>query len=100
MTAHMVKINNSSNGNGKLANFIRKNEAVSVGLALLLVIFLVIARPNFLEQVNLESLQTSIAPYGIMAIGMTVLLISGVFDLSVGSTMGLGGWGSASTLTI
>ena len=88
-----------SNGNGKLTDLFKKNETVSVGLALALIIFLVIARPNFLAQVNLESLQTSIAPYGIMAIGMMVLLISGVFDLSVGSTMGLGGLVSAITLT-
>lgn len=87
------------NGNDKLANLFRKNEAVSVGLALLLLSFLVLARPNFLDQVNLESLQTSLAPYGIMAIGMMILLISGVFDLSVGSTMGLGGLVSAITLT-
>lgn len=96
----MEKKTNSSNGISKLTRIIRKNEAVSVGLALLLLVFLIIARPNFLEPVNLDSLQTSIAPYGIMAIGMMVLLISGVFDLSVGSTMGLGGLVSAITLTM
>jgi ribose/xylose/arabinose/galactoside ABC-type transport system permease subunit len=35
-----------------------------------------------------------------MAIGMMILLISGVFDLSVGSTMGLGGLVSAISLTM
>jgi len=89
----------NGNGNGIIANLLKQNEAVSVGLAALLLIFLVFARPNFLDQVNIESLQTSIAPYGIMAIGMMVLLISGVFDLSVGSTMGLGGLVSAISLT-
>ena len=90
----------SSNGNGFLARIFKKNEAVSIGLALALVIFLVIARPNFLDQVNIESIQTAVAPYGIMAIGMMMLLISGVFDLSVGSTMGLGGLVTAITLTM
>ena len=92
--------NLKTNGNKKLLNILRKNETVSVGLALLLLVFLVLARPNFLDRVNIDSLQTSIAPYGIMAIGMMILLISGVFDLSVGSTMGLGGLVSAITLTL
>ncbi len=92
--------NSKTNGNKKILNILRKNETVSVGLAILLLVFLVIARPNFLDRVNLDSLQTSIAPYGIMAIGMMILLISGVFDLSVGSTMGLGGLVSAITLTL
>ena len=92
--------NLKTNGNKKLLNIFRKNETVSVGLAVLLLIFLVLARPNVLDRVNLDSLQTSIAPYGIMAIGMMILLVSGVFDLSVGSTMGLGGLVSAITLTL
>ena len=94
-----MKISNID-GNGKIASILRKNEAVSVALAVFLVVFLVLARPNFLDRVNIDSVQTSIAPYGIMAIGMMVLLISGVFDLSVGSTMGLGGLVSAITLTL
>lgn len=96
----MGKLSTSENGNGKLANILKKNEMVSAVLAVLLLIFLVVARPNFLERVNLESVQTSVAPYGIMAIGMMMLLISGVFDLSVGSTMGLGGLVSAISLTM
>lgn len=86
--------------NSKLLKIFRKNEAISVILAALLLIILLITRPNFLEQVNIESVQTAISPYGIMAIGMMILLISGVFDLSVGSTMGLGGLVSAITLTL
>ncbi len=89
-----------TNGKGKIASILRKNETVSVTLAILLLVFLLIARPNFLDRVNIDSVQTSIAPYGIMAIGMMVLLISGVFDLSVGSTMGLGGLVSAISLTL
>jgi ribose transport system permease protein len=100
MNEPMGMNNSKTNGNKKILNILRKNETVSVGLAVLLLVFLVIARPNFLDRVNLDSLQTSIAPYGIMAIGMMILLISGVFDLSVGSTMGLGGLVSAITLTL
>jgi ribose transport system permease protein len=100
MNEPMGMNNSKTNGNKKILNILRKNETVSVSLAVLLLVFLVIARPNFLDRVNLDSLQTSIAPYGIMAIGMMILLISGVFDLSVGSTMGLGGLVSAITLTL
>jgi len=100
MNEPMGMNNLKTNGNKKILNVLRKNETVSVGLAVLLLIFLVLARPNFLDSVNLDSLQTSIAPYGIMAIGMMILLVSGVFDLSVGSTMGLGGLVSAITLTL
>jgi ribose transport system permease protein len=84
----------------KLSGFIRKNEAVSVTLAVFLLLFLITATPNALDPANIDAIQTAIAPYGIMSIGMMVLLISGVFDLSVGSAMGLGGLVSAITLTM
>lgn len=96
----MEKIRSLLSTDGKLTKIFRKTEAVSVTLAALLLIMLLITRPNFLDQVNIESVQTAIAPYGIMAIGMMILLISGVFDLSVGSTMGLGGLVSAISLTM
>jgi ribose/xylose/arabinose/galactoside ABC-type transport system permease subunit len=96
----MEKLRSLLSNEGTLSRILRKNESVSVALAALLLILLLITRPNFLDQVNIESVQTAIAPYGIMAIGMMILLISGVFDLSVGSTMGLGGLVSAITLTM
>lgn len=69
----------------------KKNEVVAVTLVVFMAVILCATSPYFLETINLESLQTAVAPYGIMAIGMMVLLISGVFDLSVGSVMCLGG---------
>lgn len=88
------------NKNGRLSGLFKRNEAVSVTLAVLLFAALTLARPNFMDKVNIDSVQTSIAPYGIIAIGMMILLISGVFDLSVGSTMSLGGLISAISLTM
>ena len=96
----MEKIRSLLSNNGTISKIFKRNEAVSVVLAVLLLIMLLISRPNFMQKVNIESVQTAIAPYGIMAIGMMILLISGVFDLSVGSTMGLGGLVSAITLTM
>lgn len=83
-----------------LFGFFKKNEAVSVTLAMLLFIFLVTATPHSLDPANIDAIQTAISPYGIMSIGMMVLLISGVFDLSVGSVMCLGGLVSAICLTM
>jgi ribose/xylose/arabinose/galactoside ABC-type transport system permease subunit len=40
---------------------------------------------------NFNSLVVAVAPEGIIALGMMLLLISGVFDLSVGSVLCLGG---------
>jgi ribose/xylose/arabinose/galactoside ABC-type transport system permease subunit len=84
----------------KLTGIFKKNESVSVTLAVLLFLTLIIATPYFLDPANIDALQTAIAPYGIMSIGMMVLLISGVFDLSVGSAMCLGGLVAAISLTL
>lgn len=74
-----------------IKGLMKKNETVSACLVIVGAAVLALTSPYFLQGVNLESLQTAIAPYGIMAIGMMALLISGVFDLSVGSVMCLGG---------
>lgn len=46
---------------------------------------------NFLTQPNLLNLFLQWAPQGLMAIGMTFVIISGGFDLSVGGTYAAGG---------
>jgi ribose transport system permease protein len=81
-----------------VSNIFKKHETVSVGLVLVIFIAMIFASPYFLTQLNLDSIQTSIAPYGIIAVGMMALLITGVFDLSVGSVMCLGGLVSAMCL--
>ena len=65
-----------------------------VVLALTLAILLA-GSPYFTDANNLDSLQTSVAPMIIVAIGMTMLFVTGTFDLSVGATMGLGGLAAA-----
>ena len=47
--------------------------------------------PYFFNQQNILSLQASIAPYTMLAAGMMLLIIMGMFDLSVGSVMGFSG---------
>ena len=56
-----------------------------------LFIILSIASPNFLTATNLSSVVRQTAVINIMALGMTVIIISGGIDLSVGSILALGG---------
>src|SRR5262249_20106647 len=46
----------------------------------------------FLTVDNMKAILTGIAPDGLIAIGMTFVIITGGFDLSVGSTLALGGY--------
>jgi ribose transport system permease protein len=66
-------------------------EITAVGLIVLVIVILAACSRTFLTWSNVDSLQTSIAPNAIIATGMMILLIGGVFDLSVGSVMGLAG---------
>jgi ribose transport system permease protein len=76
---------------GKILNQLRKKEFIPLAAVVLMIIFLSSASNLFWDKNNLASLQTSIAPTAIVAIGMMLLLITGKFDLSVGSTMALTG---------
>jgi ribose transport system permease protein len=57
--------------------------ALFVGLAL--------ASPNFLSTTNLSSVVRQTAVINIMALGMTLIIIAGGIDLSVGSILAMGG---------
>ena len=50
------------------------------------------ATNRFLTPDNLKAILTGLAPDGLIAIGMTFVIITGGFDLSVGSTLALGGY--------
>ncbi len=65
------------NSSQRISAIFKKNEAVSVTLAVLLFLMLIISSPYALDPANIDAVQTAIAPYGIMSIGMMVLLISG-----------------------
>lgn len=49
------------------------------------------AMPEFLSRENISAILLSLSDQSIIAIGMTLLLVSGGFDLSVGSNMALSG---------
>jgi ribose transport system permease protein len=57
-----------------------------------------IASPNFLTSTNLSSVVRQTAVINIMALGMTVIIIAGGIDLSVGSILALSGLLGAMTM--
>jgi simple sugar transport system permease protein len=65
-----------------------KDVSIVILTALLLAIFSLVNR-NFLSGANLSVMLKTMPELGIIAIGMTMLIISGEFDLSVGSTFAL-----------
>ncbi|MEI7836768.1 MAG: ABC transporter permease [Planctomycetota bacterium] len=61
--------------------------------------FMADASEVFLGWANLSAILLAVSLQAIIAIGMTVLLVSGGFDLSVGATAGLAGAAAALVLT-
>jgi ribose transport system permease protein len=57
----------------------------------LLIVSLSIASENFLDAENLKAVVRQTAVINIMALGMTLVIVSGGIDLSVGSVLGLAG---------
>lgn len=67
-----------------------------VGLIALLSAFLSITQPHaFPTGPNIQAVLLDSAQFGILAVGMMILLIGGVFDLSIGATLALAGVVSA-----
>src|SRR5690242_21612652 len=52
---------------------------------------LAIASPHFLTSTNLSSVVRQTAVINIMALGMTIIIIAGGIDLSVGAILAMGG---------
>ncbi len=61
---------------------------VTVALAVL-AIAIGLYQPSFVTSANITNITRNFAPFGIMALGMTCVIITGGIDLSVGSIMGL-----------
>lgn len=75
-----------------------EQESLTLAVALLMAVALALLSPAFLDANNLASLQTSIAPNLIVALGMMTLFMIGRFDLSVGAVMGISGIAAAMAL--
>jgi ribose transport system permease protein len=78
----------------KLAQRLRGGQDTSLGLLAMLILLGVIlsmVSPYFLTATNLLNIGRGIAIVGIVAVGETIVIIAGGFDLSVGSTMAAAG---------
>lgn len=76
----------------KFLNCLRNQDYfISMLMSILLFVFLAVSNPYFFTKGNILSLQASIAPNAIIAVGMMLLISMGVFDQSVGSIMGASG---------
>ncbi len=78
-----------NSGNNKLAMTILKDRTFIV--LIILLIFFSITADNFMSAGALLTVAKHVALYGILAIGMTYVIITGGIDLSVGSVAGLAG---------
>lgn len=76
-------------GNNKLAMTLLKGRTFIVLIVLL--IFFSVKADNFMSAGALLTVAKHVALYGILAIGMTYVIITGGIDLSVGSVAGLAG---------
>lgn len=65
------------------------SEAGVIGALLLLVIIFEALNSAFLSSADIHAILAAVSFVGIIAVGQTILLVAGEFDLSVGSTAGL-----------
>ena len=97
-TVHIEKAPLASNrtSDGIVRGVFRMRETGLVLIILALFITMSFASPYFLTWANMRAMSVAFAVDGIIVIGMTILLISGGIDLSVGSVtalaMVIAGW--------
>lgn len=75
----------------KLKNFFAIREFTIFLVLIALMVFLGVAAPGFLAIDNLFTIILNVTFIGVMACGMTMVIITGGIDLSVGSILGLSG---------
>jgi simple sugar transport system permease protein len=80
----------------RLADF---PEAVALVSFLAIFLFFSLAAPNFLTSISIANILTFASINGIVAVGVAMLMISGEFDLSVGSTFAVASYVFALSLT-
>lgn len=80
---------------GSVGRILDRREFMILYVIALGVIGVAYAVPEFLSTGNLSAILLSLSDQSIIAIGMTLLLVSGGFDLSVGSNMALSGAATA-----
>ncbi len=94
-TAGILSTNRGNKGSA-FKRFLRMREFGLILIILALFIVMSFASPYFLTWANMRAMSMAFAVDGILVVGMTILLISGGIDLSVGSVtalaMVIAGW--------
>ena len=72
------------------ASFQRTPQVASLVILIVVLAVFAIADRNFLSPLNISNMMAFLPELGIIALGMTLLLTAGEFDLSVGAVFGLG----------
>lgn len=81
-----------------LINFTRRNSGILIGL-LFMIVFLILTQPAFLKVSNLTNVIRQISVNILLACAMTLVIIIGGIDLSVGSIIAISGCLSAGFIT-
>lgn len=74
-----------------LKKLTKQREFMILAVIIVICIFMSFASPVFLSTSNFLALLMSVSVNAIMAVGMTILMVSGGFDMSVGSMLGFSG---------
>ena len=75
----------------RIVGLTERREFMILYINVLAVVGLTYAKPEFLSHASISAVLLSLSAQSIIAVGMTILLVSGTFDLSVGSTFALAG---------
>lgn len=70
----------------KLRSFLNLPEAGAISMLVVMVVIFTALSPSFLSYNNIQVVLQPIPELALLAIGVTILMIAGEFDLSVGST--------------
>ena len=81
----------TSNGSLFLKTVLQQRELTIFLSVLAFAALLALSSPNFLNRANLIALLVGLSFDMIVAVGMTILMVSGGFDMSVGSVLALAG---------
>jgi len=81
-----------------IGNMLRMREMAMVILILFTGVILSIFSPYFLSYANFIAIARGFSMEGVVVVGMVMLLVSGNFDLSVGSVMALSGIAAAALM--
>ncbi len=83
----------------RLVRLLAGGEVGVLAALVIIVAFFYFLQPAFLSERNIRAILTVVSFVGIIAIGQTILLVNGEFDLSVGSVAGLSAVSSAQLMT-